>query len=401
MMPQSEPGGRRTLPRAPLRLRASPVTSPVTLKDVAAECGVSTATVSAVVNGADWVSAATRSRVQRVVDTMGYRPNQLARGLKLRQGYAIGVLVSDLANPFFTEVARSLGDALRHDERAIFLCDSDHRFDLGERNFRMLLDRQVDGVVLIGDTLPEDALRHHVERHNSIPVIAIEREYDLDGVSCLLADSEQGGYLATRHLVERGARRVALIAGPQAGAGSTTYGRLGRLEGYRRALHDAGRPVDPRLIVEGNFRFAGGSAAMQRLLALPEPPDAVFAVNDLTALGALHAAQEAGLRVPDDLLLVGNDDIPFASVSNPGLTTVAMPKRELGQAAAALMWEQIRAHGAHETRRMMFPVGLVVRGSTARMADRTARAAAGAQDGRRPAAGAPPAEARPRAGSRG
>jgi LacI family transcriptional regulator len=342
------------------------VIAPVTLKEVAAECGVSTATVSAVVNGADWVSAETRSRVQRAIDSMGYRPNQLARGLKLRQGHAIGVVVSDLTNPFFTEVARSFSNALREDGRAIFLCDSDHKFDVGERNFRMLLDRQVDGVVLIGDTVPEEVLKRYVRRRNHIPVIAIEREYHLEGVSCLLVDSEQGGYVATRHLIEQGCRRIAHIGGPHEGAGSTTFGRLARLEGYRRALREAGLPEESELIAEANFRYAGGQEAMRQLLRLRERPDGVFAANDMMALGALHAAQEAGLRVPDDLLLVGNDDIPFADLSQPGLTTMAMPKRELGRAAAELISDQMPRRGAHDDVRRMLSAELVVRGSSTR-----------------------------------
>ena len=338
--------------------------SPVTLKDVASACGVSTATVSAVVNGAGWVSADTRARVQQAVDAMSYRPNRLARGLKLRQGDAVGVIVSDLANPFFTQVARCLSDALRQDGRDAFLCDADHRFDVGDRSFRMLLDRQVEGIVLIGDTVPEDTLRQHRRRLHHVPVVAIERDYQVDGVSCLLVDSEEGGYVATRHLIEQGFRRIAFIGGPHEGAGSTTYGRLGRLAGYHRALREADRPADPALIVEGNFRHAGGCTAMLRLLALDRPPDAVFAANDLTALGALHAAQQTGLRVPDDLAIVGYDDIPFAADAHPGLTTMAMPKRALGTAAAEQLREHLRAGGAYEPVRAVFSATLVPRGSS-------------------------------------
>src|SRR5688500_9141144 len=126
--------------------------SALTLRDVAKFCGVSTATVSAVVNGAEWVSPGTRVRVQRAVDEMGYRPNQFARGLKTRRGYAVGVVVSDLTNPFFTEVVRSLSHALREDGKALFLCDSDHRYDLGEVNLRSLGDGHIAGLVLIGDS---------------------------------------------------------------------------------------------------------------------------------------------------------------------------------------------------------------------------------------------------------
>jgi len=336
----------------------------MTLKDVAEHCGVSTATVSAVVNGADWVSQETRSRVQQAVEDLDYRPNQLARGLKTRQGYAIGAIVSDLTNPFFTEIVRGLSHALHDDERNLFLCDSDHRFDVGDRNFQMLLDRQVDGIVLIGDTVPEKVIEHYMRRPRPVPVVAIERDYDIAGVNCLLVDSEQGGYLAATHLIEQGYRRIAMIAGPHEGAGSTTYGRVRRLEGYARALREAGRPVDPALIAEGNFRYAGGEAAMRYLLGLDERPDAVFAANDLMALGAAHAAQKAGLRIPRDLALVGYDDIPIAALTQPGLTTLAMPKRELGRTAAELLRDQIPKRGAHDAVRRIFSAELVVRDSS-------------------------------------
>lgn len=338
--------------------------STLTLRDVAKKCGVSTATVSAVVNGADWVSRDTRVRVQRVVDELGYRPNQFARGLKTRRGYAVGVIVSDLTNPFFTEIARSLAHALREDGRALFLCDSDHRFDLGDGNLRMLLDGHVVGLVLIGDSVPEETLRRFTRRKGHIPVVAIERDYAIDSISSLLVDSERGAYVATRHLVDQGYRRIAMITGPRDGAGSATYGRAHRLEGYRHALEEAGCVIDSALTAEGNFRYAGGQEAMRRLLANGRRPDAVFAANDMMALGAMSVIRDAGLRVPDDIAVVGFDDIPTAALTTPGLTTMAMPKMELGSTAAVLLGRQIDANGSGHAVRRGFTVELVVRNSS-------------------------------------
>ena len=337
----------------------------VTLRDVAQRCGVSTATVSAVVNGAVWVSPETRGRVQKAVDGMGYRPNQLARGLKTRRGYAVGVIVSDLTNPFFTEIVRSMSHALREKGRALFLCDSDHRFDLGDSNLRMLLDGQVAGLVLVGDSVREETLQRYARRRGRVPVIAIEREYDVDGVSCLLGDSERGAYTMTRHLLDAGHRRIAMISGPSEGPGSATFGRAQREAGYREALHDAGRRWDPTCIVSGNFRYGGGRDAMARLLALPDRPDAVFAANDMMALGALDAARHAGLRIPEDIALAGYDDVPTAALTTPGLTTMAVPKREIGIAAAELLATQIAMLGRHRAVRRTFAATLVVRQSCA------------------------------------
>ncbi|GAC1478983.1 MAG: LacI family DNA-binding transcriptional regulator [Gemmatimonadaceae bacterium] len=337
----------------------------VTLRDVAKRSRVSTATVSAVVNGALWVSAETRVRVQRAVDVMGYHPNQLARGLKTRRGYAVGVIVSDLTNPFFTEIVRSLSHAMREDERALFLCDSDHRFDIGDSNFRMLLDGHVAGVVLVGDSVREETLQRYARRRGRVPVIAIERDYRADGVSCLLVDSQKGAYTMTRHLLACGHRRIAMIGGPTDGPGSATFGRAQREAGYREALEEAGHRCDPACVAEGNFRYTGGRDAMVRLLALPQPPDAVFAANDMMALGAMDAARQAGLRIPDDVALAGYDDVPTAALTTPGLTTMAVPKREIGIAAAEMLGQQIALLGRHRAVRRTFAAQLVVRESCA------------------------------------
>lgn len=337
---------------------------PVTLHDLAKRCNVSTATVSAVVNGADWVSERTRTRVQKAIDAMGYHPNQLARGLKRQEGHAVGVIVSDLTNPFFTQIVRSLSHSLRESGRTLSLCDSDHRHDLGEANLRMLLEGQIVGLVVIGDSVPEKSLRAFVKARPRVHVIAIERDYHIPEVSTLLVDSEQGAYAATRHLADRGCQRIAMIAGPRTGAGSATYGRVQRLEGYRRALKDLRRVPDPSLVVEGTFRYESGRNAMRRLLALDDPPDAVFAANDMMALGAMSVVRDAGLRVPDDVALVGFDNVPMTELTTPGLTTMAMPMSELGDAAARLLEAQIRLGANHKPVRDMFSAELMARAST-------------------------------------
>jgi len=339
----------------------------LTLRDVATYCGVSTATVSAVVNGAEWVSPATRVRVQRAVDEMGYRPNQFARGLKTQRGYAVGVIVSDLTNPFFTEVVRSLSHALHADGRAHFLCDTDHRSDVGESSLRMLADNHVVGLVLIGDSVPEDAVRRYVRRRGHVPIVAIERDYDIENLSTVVVDSELGAYTMVKHLLGQGHRRIALITGPTQGGGSATYGREQRLHGYQRALRDAGVEPDPRLVVEGNFRYAGGQHAMRRLLSAGKIPDAVFASNDMMALGAMSVLRDAGLFVPDDIAIAGFDDIPPAALTTPGLTTMAMPMGELGRAAAMLLAEHLADDSGGAVRKVFDPQ-LVVRHSSGRRA---------------------------------
>jgi LacI family transcriptional regulator len=168
-------------------------------------------------------------------------------------------------------------------------------------------------------------------------------------------------------LLGQGYTRIAMIGGPQQGAGSATYGRVQRYDGYRRALEEAGLAPDPGLVVEGNFRYAGGQEAMRRLLAGRRAPEAVFAANDMMALGAMSVIRDAGLRVPDDIAVVGFDDIPTAALTTPGLTTVAMPKNELGSTAALVLGRQIAA-GRSAALRRMFDAELVVRHSSMRRA---------------------------------
>ena len=343
----------------------------VTLHDIAKRCNVSIATVSAVVNGADWVTQGTRDRVQRAVTDMGYHPNQFARGLKKQEGHAVGVIVSDLTNPFFTQIVRSLSHALHAAGRALSLCDSDHRHDLGETNLRMLVEGQILGLIVVGDSVPEAALRSFVNQRPRVPVVVIEREYSVPQVSTLLVDSEVGAYTATTHLAERGCKRIAMITGPSFGAGSATYGRVQRFEGYRRALAACGQPLDPELVVEGNFRYESGRDATRRLLALRQPPDAVFSANDMMAVGAMSAIRDAGARVPDDIALVGFDNVPITALLQPALTTMAMPLTEFGETAARLLEQQLSLGGRHSPVHLAFSAELVVRESSLRPMTRT------------------------------
>lgn len=334
-----------------------------TIKDVARQCGVSIATVSAVINDAEWVPTDTRERVREVIRRLNYRPNRLAQGLKTRRSYTVGVIVSDVSNPFYTDIVRHLSHELRKNERNLVLCDSDHRFEVGEENYRMLLEKQVDAVVLIGDSVRQSAVAEFVGQDPSVPVVAIERDYRIDGVSKLLVDAEKAAFDATMHLIQQGFMRIGMISGPLTGPGSKSYGRLHQYNGYRRALQQGGIAFDGFLVEEGDFRFSGGQDAMRRLLQLPEPPDAVFAANDMMALGAMDAARTLGLHVPEDVAVVGYDDIPIAGHISPPLTTMAIPKEELGRSAAQLLLDQLKLPTESHPVRRIFTAKLVVRSS--------------------------------------
>lgn len=336
-----------------------------TIRDVAADCGLSIATVSAVVNKAGWVPEQTRVRVEDSIHSLGYRPNRLARGLKTSLSYTVGVIVSDVTNPYFTDIVRSLGHVLRENDRNLLLCESEHEFDLGERSFRMLLEKQVDAIVLIGDSVSDEVLRRFAMGRD-LPMVAIGRSYNLDGVSELLVDPEEAAHAATRHLLDQGYQRLGLISGPFSGPGSKSYGHPLRKAGFERALRAAGVPCRPEWIVEGDFRIEGGKRAMTQLLAADIRPDAVFAANDLMALGALEALRENGLTVPDEVGLVGCDNIPMSKHAGVPLTTIDLPRERLGKEAATLLLKKIAEGGGSDDVRRIYSCSLVVRESSLR-----------------------------------
>jgi LacI family transcriptional regulator len=311
-----------------------------TIKDVARQSGVSISTVSAVLNNSDWVPQDTRAHVQSVIRAMGYRPNRVAQSLKKGRSNVIAVIISDLSNPYFTEVVSSLQHRLLQEQLTLAICNSDRRHDLGDRHFEFMLTRQMDGIVIIGDSVTEPVLQRWQEE-SDVPVVVIERDYGMDKLPTLLVDSEQAAFEATMFLIQQHYAPIAMISGPTHGVGSTTFGRSTRLQGYKRALAEAGIEYKPHYVVEGNFQLHSGEQAMMTLLNLAECPRAVFAANDLMAIGAMRAIQRLGLRIPQDIAVVGYDDIALASIVSPTLTTLAMPKQELGQTAAEILLRQL------------------------------------------------------------
>lgn len=334
------------------------------LKDVAKESGVSATTVSAVVNGANWVPDATKQKVQTVIDTLGYRPNMLARSLKRQETDTIGVIVTNLASMYQTEIVRQLSHALLEYDRNLFLCDSDYDYKKGDKSLQMLLEKQVAGVIILGDAVSKSAIEQLLNSAGKIPVVAIERDFGIDHVHTIVVNSEQAAFNATKHLIEKKRKRIAIIAGPSEGAGSNTYGRIPRFEGYKRALKEHGLAFDPDLVVEGNFRIESGQIAMGKLLALPTPPDAVFAINDMMAIGALRTMRQAAIRVPDDIALIGYDDNPLAPLVFPTLSTMGIPQKEIAQTASDILQKALRQKESFPTQKYNFSAHLVVRESS-------------------------------------
>lgn len=329
----------------------------VTHKDVAERAGVSVATVSYVLNnGPRPVSVETRARVEEAITELGYYPNELARSLRLQQSSTIGLILPNVMNPVFAEIAHELESVCTQEGFLVLLCNSDRQHEREERFIQMLRAKQVDGVVITPQSEPLALIKPLLQAH--IPVVVLE--HDLPGVHCIAMDELQGGRIATQYLLGLGHRRIALIKRTATSALSRQ-----RSVGYQQALAAVGIPYDPQLVLECAAGQTAGAQAMQQLLALREPPTAVFTHNDVLTMGALHAIHSAGLAVPGDISVVGYDDITAAAYLSPPLTTVRSPKAEMGLLAGRTILQLVRQKESLPPQTTTLPVELVARSSTA------------------------------------
>jgi DNA-binding LacI/PurR family transcriptional regulator len=307
-----------------------------TIEDVAKHARVSIATVSRVLNGSAGVGDETRKRVEAAIAALDYRPNPAARSLRSNRSRIIGLLISDIQNPFFAALIRGVEDeALRH-EYSLILCNSDESPQREQQYLEVLYLERVAGIIVVPtrEQLAQDIRKRYRDR--GIPIVTVDRRVKDQDIDAVLSDNVLGGHEAVAHLIANGYRRIGAVTGPQA----VTTGRE-RLEGYRKALHEAGIPLDPALERSGAFTVASGRELTEQLLDLTPPPDAIFAGNNLLTLGALHAIHDRDLKVPDDIALVGYDDIPWAELGTISLTTVTQPVYELGSTAALRLFQRM------------------------------------------------------------
>jgi LacI family transcriptional regulator len=332
-----------------------PTARELTIHDVARLAGVSPATVSRVITGRASVSAEKAIRVRAAIDSLGYRPNPFARGLLGHGTSTVGVLVPQLEDEFYGKIVTGIESALRANDLHM-LCSLGHDRPSDEQaGLDIFRERQVDGLILLADRVPDSTLIGLAEQ--KVPVVLVNRFLAELGPHCLRLDNVHGGLTATNHLLELGHRRIAHITGVLARPGSRE-----RHEGYRLALLNAGIERDDNLVVEGDFSEDGGRAATERLLKRTDFT-AVFAASDRLALGVLSALSEAGLRVPKDVSVVGYDDRSIARFTNPPLTTLHYPMLEMGFQAAEHLIALIR--GQEPTALSQMQATLVVRASTA------------------------------------
>ena len=331
----------------------------ISIKDIARAAGVSHSTVSRSLSDSPLVNPETKARIQRLSSEMGYTPNAAARSLVMGLTRTVGVVVTTIADPFIAEVTQGIESTAYEHGYTVILASSNSDPAREIAAVEMLRSKRVDGVIVTSSRV--GALYHdHLERIG-VPVVLINNHSEQSGryTFSISVDNQHGGYLATQHLIELGHRRIAFVT-----AQVNHSSNMGRLAGYQLALSEAGLASDPSLVVAGNGRVDGGVQSWSSLKTLPEPPTAVFCYNDMTAIGLLHAAQQAGLSVPQDLSVVGFDDILFALYVSPALTTIAQPQFEMGQQAMQMALDLMKAPSGAQISDINIKGKLIVRESS-------------------------------------
>jgi LacI family transcriptional regulator len=304
------------------------------MADVAREAGVSSMTVSRVINNKGDVSEATRDRVLAMIERLDYRPSGIARSLATQRTGTLGLVVPDVANPFFADVARGVEHGAYAEGYNVFLCNTEEDPERELAVLKSLEEKRVDGLVLCSSRLPEDQLRAVLTQHPR--AVLVNRRLEGDRVRSVLLDDERGGRLATQLLIDAGHRKLGYLSGPR-----VSHSGWERGVGYMAALEAAGVHPDPAWVRPCPPMVADGQAAARELLASHPEISALFCYNDLVAVGALQACADLGRRVPEDLAVVGYDDVPLAALVTPALTTCRVPRYELGSQTVGLLLDQI------------------------------------------------------------
>jgi LacI family transcriptional regulator len=329
-----------------------------TLTDVARLAGVSTMTVSRAINDSGYVSPEARARVNRAIAELGYMPNVLARQLRSKRTKTLALVLTDIANPFFTTIARGVEDAARAQGYAVMFCNTDESEAQEIEYVRVLIQRQVDGVLLVPATDSSASLQ--LLHKHGLPVVVLDRRLRSGGVDEVRTDSEAGAHVAVRHLLDLGHRRIAVLTGPEAVSTAAD-----RVAGYRRAMAEEGLEPDGELVIFGGYNETSGYEMTRRILDVRPQPTALFAANNFIAFGAIRALREAGMSTPKDMSIAVFDDLPPGWVFDPFLTVVSQPAYEIGKQAAELMLERLAGKAPAEPRTIVLPSELITRRSTA------------------------------------
>jgi LacI family transcriptional regulator len=324
----------------------------VTIVDVAKQAGVSIATVSRALSGRGYASPDVKERVRQAARQLNYRFNATARSLKVKRTNTIGLIITDITNPFYAYLASGVLDCAKEKGYHVVVCATNEDPQMEREDLNVLLEQRVDGIIAI----PSGENRHIWQQviDMNTGLVLIDREIPgLSQVDCVLVDNAKGAYLATKHLIELGHSRIGLMSGPD----TTTTGKE-RRRGYVEALEDAGLSADPTLVQGSSFMRESGYLAVQALLALPQRPTAIFAANNVLGEAAVFALRERGLKIPADISLLMFDDVPWAAMIQPGITVISQPTYNMGCMSLKLLDQRLQEHSEVTERRT--PVKVVM-----------------------------------------
>lgn len=331
-----------------------------TIKDVARIAGVSTTTVSHVINKTRFVAEATQQRVMDAVNELNYAPSAVARSLKCNSTRTIGMLVTQSTNPFLAEVINGVESYCYRQGYTLILCNTGGIYEKQRDYIRMLAEKRVDGIFVLCSDLTKE-LQAMLDAHADIPKVFMDwgqgESFSDDARDKIIDNSEEGGYIATKYLIENGHTHIACLSGH---LDKTLC--IERIQGYKRALAEHDIPFDENNIFEGNFECDTAVEIADRILALPVRPTAVFCFNDTMALGMMSRLQQNGIRIPYDISIIGYDNIDLAEYFSPPLTTIHQPKRRVGKTAFEILLGRIKDKG-HERRIFEMQPELMVRES--------------------------------------
>jgi DNA-binding LacI/PurR family transcriptional regulator len=333
-----------------------------TIKDVAQKAGVSLATVSRVLNGHPYVADDVRSRVLDAIEALNYRPSRVAQRLRAPQSRLIGVIFSDIKNPFYTLALTGMEQVLSEQGLSLLIGNSNSNRDREDNLIALMKAEDVAGLI-VAPVWEDSAVLAEIV-HSGLPVVVIDRNLSSLGVDTVLADNRMGAFTAIQHLIHLGHTRIGIVNGPQ----HLTSGRE-RYAGFLQAMEEAGLAVDPDLVRFGDYQLESGYQLTHELLMLPRWPTALFIANNLMTIGALNAIHEASCRIPDDIAVIGFDDLPWAISLNPPLSTVAQPTFDIGVQAAELLLDHI-ANPERPAHMVVLDTQLIVRASCSGAAHR-------------------------------
>lgn len=340
------------------------------IKDVAEKAGVSISTVSNVINGTKYVSDELKIKINQAIAELQYEVDPVARSLKSKKTRNIGVVITNISRIFFPQVIKGIQDsAIKHGYNLTF-CNTNDSFEDEKKFVQMLESTWVDGIILdsvsdINDTEYFKYLSTLGNDKKPIPVVSIERQADTYGIDSVVVNNAYGGSLATRHLIECGCRKVGFITGP-------LYSCViqDRMNGYKNELGKAELEISSDRIVEGDFSPLSGYHAMKQILLKGIDIEGVFAANDQMAIGAIKAIKENGIRIPEDIKVIGFDNTFIASIVQPSLTTINVPKYKMGDTAVHLLVKRIEKNSSQAAETVELPINLILRQSTDLRGDR-------------------------------